>query len=154
KAVTTPIEVNLAIHYGCHLSREVDGNDPWRKPRMMRELVEATGTRVNDYGLEKLCCGFPISQFDREFSLQQRLLPKLRSIENTAAEAIVFACPACTSQFENGHDMLIGSGVELTEYPCIHIMELLALSFGVPPAELSLDFHSNAVKEFAECFWE
>ena len=154
KAITTPIEVNLAIHYGCHLSREVDGNDPWRKPRMMRELVEATGARVNDYGLEKLCCGFPISQFDREFSLQQRLLPKLRSIENTAAEAIVFACPACTSQFENGQDMLTGSGVELTEYPCIHIMELLALSFGVPPAELSLDFHSNAVKEFAECFWE
>jgi len=154
EAVTTPVGVNLAIHYGCHLSREVGGGDPWRKPKMMRELVEASGAKVNDYGLEKLCCGFPISQFDREFSLQQRLLPKLRKIEDTAAEAIVFACPACTGQFENGQNMLIGSGVELTEYPCIHIMELLALSFGVPPAELNLDLHSSAVKEFAECFWE
>ena len=152
--VTTPVAVNLAIHYGCHLAREVDGGDPWRKFRMMRGLVEASGAKVNGYGLEKLCCGFPISPFDREFSLQQRLLPKLRSIEDTAAEAIVFACPACIGQFENGQDMLVGSGVELTEYPCIHIMELLALSFGVPPAELNLDFRTSAVKEFAECFWE
>ncbi len=53
-----------------------------------------------------------------------------------------------------GQDMLVGSGVELTEYPCIHIMELLALSFGVPPAELNLDFRTSAVREFAECFWE
>jgi heterodisulfide reductase subunit B len=154
KEVITPVEVNLAIHYGCHLSREVDGGDPWRKPRMMKNLVEATGAKVSDYRLEKLCCGFPISQFDREFSLQQRLLLKLRSIENTPAEAIVFACPACIGQFEYGQDALTGSGVELTGYPCIHIMELLALSFGVTPAELNLDFHSSAVKEFAECFWE
>jgi len=152
--VTTPVAVDLAIHYGCHLSREVGEGDPWRKPRMMRDLVEASGAKVSDYGLEKLCCGFPISQFDREFSLQQRLLPKFRGIKNTTAEAIVFACPACIGQFESGQDMLTGGGVELTEYPCIHIMELLALSFGVPPAELNLDFHSSAVKEFAECFWE
>jgi len=154
KSVTTSVEVNLAIHYGCHLTREVNGNDPWRKPRMMKELVETTSAKLIDYGLEKLCCGFPISQFDREFSLQQRLFPKLRGIENSTAEAIVFACPACISQFENGQDALAHGGIEVTKYPCIHIMELLALSFGVPPAELSLDFHSSAVKEFAECFWE
>ena len=154
KEVITPVEVNLAIHYGCHLSREVNGGDPWRKPGMMKNLVEATGAKVSDYSLEKLCCGFPISQFDREFSLQQRLLPKLRSIENTPAEAIVFACPACISQFEYGQDMLERSGIELTGYPCVHIMELLALSFGVAPAELNLDFRSSTVKEFAECFWE
>ena len=154
KEVTTPVEVNLAIHYGCHLSREVNGGDPWRKPGMMKSLVEATGAKVSDYSLEKLCCGFPISQFDREFSLQQRLLPKLRSIEDTPAEAIVFACPACISQFEYGQDTLTGSGVALTGYPCIHIMELLAISFGAVPAELNLDFRSSAVKEFAECFWE
>jgi len=154
REVNTPVEVDLAIHYGCHLFREAEGGDPWRKPRMMKALVEATRAKLSDYGIEKLCCGFPISQFDREFSLQQRLLPKFRGIENTVAEAIVFACPACISQFESGQDMLIGSGVELTEYPCIHIMELLALSFGVPAAELNLDFHGSAVKEFAECFWE
>ena len=88
--ISTPVEMNLAIHYGCHLSREVDGSDPERKPQMMRNLVEASGAQLSDYGLEKVCCGFPISQFDKEFSLKERLLPKLRSIENTAAEAIVF----------------------------------------------------------------
>jgi len=154
KEVKTPVEVDLAIHYGCHLYREVGGGDPWRKPTMMKELVEASGAKLSGYGFEELCCGFPISQFDRACSLEQRLLPKLRAIENTAAEAVVLACPACTSQFEAGQVALRMSGVELTEYPCIHILELLALSFGVPPAELSLDFHSSAVKEFAECFWE
>lgn len=154
REVTAPAEMNLAIHYGCHLYREANGGDPWRKPKMMRDLVEVTGAQLSEYGLERLCCGFPISQFDRKFSLQERLLPKLKGIEQTAAEAIVFACPACLSQFESGQSMLAGTGVEVTEYPCLHIMELLALSFGASPAELSLDFHGSAVKEFAECFWE
>ena len=154
KEVNAPVEVDLAIHYGCHLSREVDGGDPGRKPGMMRDLVEASGAQLSNYGFEKLCCGYPISQFDREFSLKQRLLPKFRGIESTAAEAIVFACPACISQFETGGNALVRRGVELTEYPCIHILELLALSFGVPPVELNLEFHGSAVKEFAECFWE
>jgi len=151
--VTTPVSMDLAIHYGCHLFREVDGDDPWRKPGMMRDLVEACGVRLVDYGLEKLCCGFPTSLFDREFSLKQRLLPKFKGIENTTTEAVVFACPACINQFETGQDALTRSGVELRGYPCIHILELLALVFGVPPAELSLEIHSNAVKEFAESFW-
>lgn len=154
KEVNAPVKVDLAIHYGCHLFREIDGNDPWRKPRMMRDLVEVSGAKLVNYGLEKLCCGFPISQFDREFGLEHRVLPKLKGIENTTAEGIVFSCPACISQFETGQAALRRSGVELTEYPCIHILELLALSFGISPAELSLDFHGSAVKEFAECFWE
>ena len=151
KEVLAPVEASLAVHYGCHLFREIENNDTWRKPKMMRDLIEATGASLVDYGLEKLCCGFPISQFDRNAALKERILPKFRNIGNTDAEAIVLSCPACLHQFETGQAAL---GDEILQYPCIHILELLALSFGIPPSELSLDVHNSEVKEFAECFWE
>src|SRR5512138_332873 len=63
------IEVPVALHCGCHLLREPDGGEPFRKAAMMRRVVEAAGARVVDYGLDRLCCGFPISQFDKTAAL-------------------------------------------------------------------------------------
>ena len=151
-AVKRPVEVAVALHYGCHLMREPGGGDPFRKPRMMRALVEAVGARVVEYGLERLCCGFPIAQFDKPASLEERLLPKLAAISRTAAEALLFCCPACLTQFETGQ----ATAGERTPgpYPCLHLLELLALALGAAPAELSFDTRGPLAKEFAECFWE
>ena len=153
EACTTPVQVPVACHYGCHLFRETEGLDAWRKPRMMKRLVEAAGASVADYGLEQLCCGFPIAQFDKDAALKERLLPKVRALHRTNAEAIIFCCPACLNQFETGQGTLGEGGAEVGSYPCVHLLELLALSFGAAPAELHLDLRLGATKEFAECFW-
>ena len=83
KAISRPVDISLALHYGCHLFRETTHPDTWRKPRMMKGLVEAMGARCVDYGLEQLCCGFPISQFDKDAALKERLLPKLKALSAT-----------------------------------------------------------------------
>ncbi len=153
QVLTTPVEVSVACHYGCHLFREPEGLESWRKPRMMKSLIEAAGARVADYGLEQLCCGFPITQFDRNMALKERLLPKLKALGKTNAEAIVFCCPACLNQFETGQGALKELGFDIGPYPCVHLLELLALSCGATPAELHLDLRLGATKEFAECFW-
>ena len=147
--VVKPQKIRLALHYGCHLYREPEGEDIMRKPNMMKELTRLTGAEIVDYRLERLCCGYPSMQADEEFSLKQRLLVKLRHIREAGADAVVLTCPACTIQFEIGQVMLKRYGVQYN-IPCINIMELLALSFGVPSKDLHLELHKSPVSRLAQ----
>jgi len=149
KEVKKPLKLRVALHYGCHLFRSEEGEDMWRKSEMMRELVRATGAEVVDYGIERLCCGFPSMHADEEFSLKSRLLPKLREIDRAKADCVVVVCPACTLQFETGQVLLRRYGFKYN-LPCIYLSELLALAFGIPSAELSLDFHRSPVLQLAQ----
>lgn len=147
--VKKPLKLRAALHYGCHLFRSEEGEDFWRKSEMMKELVQATGAEVVDYGIERLCCGFPSMHADEEFSLKSRLLPKLREIDRAKADCVVVVCPACTIQFETGQVLLRRYGFKYN-LPCIYLSELLALAVGIPSAELSLDFHRSPVLQLAQ----
>lgn len=148
-AVEKTLELKTALHYGCHLLRPGENGDIWQKPKMMEALVRATGAEVVSYGLERLCCGFPSMHADEEFSLKNRLLPKLKEMENVHADCVVLVCPACTMQFETGQMLLRRYEVRYN-FPCIYLTELLALAFGIPAAELSLDFHRSPVSQLAQ----
>jgi len=87
--VVKPQKMKVALHYGCHLYREYKSPDIMRKPNMMKEIAMQTGVEIVDYGLERLCCGYPSMQADEEFSLKQRLLLKLDRISNAGADAVV-----------------------------------------------------------------
>ncbi|MEM2192815.1 MAG: CoB--CoM heterodisulfide reductase iron-sulfur subunit B family protein, partial [Candidatus Hadarchaeales archaeon] len=133
-------DLKLAIHYGCHLFREEKGKDIWRKPRQLQELVKATGAEVIPCPLDKLCCGFPVSEVDREYSLKRNLLPKLQCYSHLGVDGVVVVCPTCNIQMESGQLSLRRYGANFS-IPCLHLVELLALAFGVPAAELHLEFH-------------
>jgi len=147
--VVKPQKIRVALHYGCHMYREPEGDDINRKPNMMKELTRATGVEIVDYGIEPLCCGYPSMQADEEFSLRQRLLLKLRRIKEAGADAVVLSCPACQIQFEIGQIMLKQYGVQY-RIPCINLMELIAISFGVPSRDLHLEFHKSPVLQLAQ----
>ena len=146
--VVKPQRIRVALHYGCHMYREPEGGDINRKPNMMKELTRVTGVEIVDYGIERLCCGYPSMQADEEFSLKQRLLLKLRRIKEAGADAVVLSCPACQIQFEIGQIMLKQYGVQY-RIPCINLMELMAISFGVPSKDLHLEFHKSPVLQLA-----
>ncbi|MEM2607245.1 MAG: heterodisulfide reductase-related iron-sulfur binding cluster [Candidatus Bathyarchaeia archaeon] len=143
------LNMRVALHYGCHLYREYKSADIMRKPKMMKELAEQTGVQIVDYGLERMCCGYPSMQADEEFSLKERLARKLSKITSTGADAVVMACPACMIQFELGQVMLRSHGIQFN-LPCINLMELLALSFGVPSKELLVEFHRSPVPQLVK----
>lgn len=140
--------LKLAIHYGCHLFREERGEDIWRKPRQLKELVEATGAVVIPCRLDRLCCGFPVSEVDKEYSLKKNLLPKLQCYSQLGIDGVVVVCPSCNVQMESGQLSLRRYGMSFS-VPCIHLLELLALAFGVPAEELHLGFHRSPVAELA-----
>ncbi|NIR86131.1 CoB--CoM heterodisulfide reductase subunit B [Candidatus Bathyarchaeota archaeon] len=146
--VKKPLRLKATLHYGCHLFRSEEGEDIWRKSEMMKELVAATGAEVVDYGIERLCCGFPSMHADEEFSLKSRLLPKLKEIHKAKADCVVVVCPACTIQFETGQVLLRRYGFRYN-LPCMYLSELLALAFGIPSEELSLEFHRSPVLRLA-----
>ena len=147
--VVKPQRIRVALHYGCHMYREPEGGDINRKPNMMKELTRVTGVEIVDYGIERLCCGYPSMQADEEFSLKQRLLLKLRRIKEAGVDAVVLSCPACQIQFEIGQIMLKQYGVQY-RIPCINLMELMAISFGVPSKDLHLEFHKGPVVQLAQ----
>jgi heterodisulfide reductase subunit B len=143
-----PIKAKLAVHPGCHLFREPNGGDIWRKPKQMEELVRATGAEVVPCELNRMCCGFPMMQADEEFALKRNLLPKLECYQRLGIEGVIVPCPSCNLQFETGQIMLRKYGARF-DIPCLHLVELLALAFGVPAEELALGFHRSPVQQLA-----
>ena len=143
------LRFKAANHYGCHIFRTKEENeDPWRIPNMMKDLVDATGVEFVEYGLERLCCGYPPLLADPKLALEERLLPKLKGIEKAQARCVVVSCPACMIQFESGQVKLkeMGAG----KLPVIHVLELLGLAMGMKPEELHLEFHRSPVMELAK----
>jgi heterodisulfide reductase subunit B len=146
--VSRPLHLRAALQYGCHLFRCVEGEDIWRKPDMMKSLTKMTGAEVLEYGLERLCCGYPTMTHRRDFSLEHRLLPKMRRIQGAGADCVVHVCPACIVQFESGLVLLRKFGASF-QLPMIHLIELIALSMGITGEELALDVHRSPVMDLA-----
>jgi heterodisulfide reductase subunit B len=149
KFVKKPLKLRLAIHPGCHMFRETEGGDIWRKPKQFEEIVKATGADVVKNKLDRLCCGFPVMQVNEEFALKRNLLPKLAAYQEHGIEGVVVSCPACNVQFETGQVLLRKYGARYN-IPCLHIVELLAMAFGYSAKELALDIHRSPVQQLAQ----
>jgi heterodisulfide reductase subunit B len=149
KHIERPLKLKLAMHPGCHLFREENGGDIMRKPRMMREIIHATGADVIECKNDRICCGFPMMQADEEWALKNNVLPKLVCYQHAQVDGVVVPCPTCNLQFELGQVMLHKYG-ERYNIPCLHIVELLALAFGFSAEELALDIHRSPVLQLAQ----
>lgn len=148
KFVRRPVRAKLAVHPGCHLFREREGVDIWRKAKQLEELVLATGAEVVHRKLDRLCCGFPTMEVNEELALKQNLKPKLECYQHVGVDGMVVCCPACGVQFEAGQVLLRKYGARFN-IPCLHVVELLALALGVPARELALGFHRSPVPQLA-----
>ena len=150
--VQAPFTARVAIHYCCHLFRPGPDGDIWLKHDMTKDLLKAVGADVLRYKLERFCCGFPAFQVDPEFSLKERLAPKLASMRAVGADCVVTACMACMTQFERGQVMLKRYGIEYN-MPVMHPVEAIALALGVKPEELGLEVHRTPVPQLVKLIY-
>lgn len=136
-------KLNVAIHPGCHLYRAHSRDKVLEKPKMLEDIVAATGAKIVDYKLQRFCCGYPHRIVEEEFSLKTMLAQKLHNIWEAGADCIVVPCPACNIQFEFGqlelkrkYKMTFGEGI-----PVVHVIEFVALGIGIKPEEFGLQTH-------------
>jgi heterodisulfide reductase subunit B len=143
-------ELKVAAHTGCHMLRS--GQHPRERIKLLDNLIKPTGASAVNYGKEMLCCGFPASTADENFALENVIKPKFEAIMSAKAEAIVTGCPTCLYQLEASQLALAKCNINCG-MPVLHLLELLALSFGNRPDKLGLETHRGTAREFALKKW-
>lgn len=137
-------DMKVAVHYGCHFlkpSKIKDLDDPER-PRILDDLVEATGAVNISYRDKQMCCGAGggVRSGNPELATQFTE-SKLKSMKEAGAQYIIDVCPFCHLQFDRTQKDVKGY-----DLPVIHLAQLLGLAFGVPANKLGLDIQEVPAK--------
>jgi len=149
--VTDLTGVNAATHYGCHVLRpssilKVDDPD---EPRILDELVQATGVRSVPYLKKTLCCGATIRGISKDTSLDLTY-EKINQAKRSHADCFVVLCPTCFNQFDTGQIELRSSGKGDSSLPVLYLPELLGIAFGMNAEEMGLGLHKIKTKSLLE----
>ncbi|HTY46974.1 MAG TPA: CoB--CoM heterodisulfide reductase subunit B [Methanomassiliicoccales archaeon] len=137
--VKNPLSYNVAVHYGCHFikpSRVKHLDDPER-PRILDELVEATGAKSINYKDKIMCCGAGGGVRSRNSSTALKMTEeKLKNIKKVNGQLILDVCPFCHLQYDRSQKDLPGYNI-----PVVHLSQLYGMAFGLPRNELGLEAH-------------
>lgn len=141
-AIKQPLEgFNIAIHYGCHITRPssiVEFSDN-RKAETLEDIVAALGAKSVDYEMKDVCCGGSLNYLNEldSFGIIQK---KLMHIQKAGANCIAVVCPYCYLQLEMGQIKLAKQNVDIA-IPVLHLAELTALALGIEKIDSLLEMH-------------
>ncbi|KKH45366.1 CoB--CoM heterodisulfide reductase subunit B [Methanosarcina sp. 1.H.A.2.2] len=150
-AVTHPLDLRVAVHYGCHLikpshERKLGSAE---NPSFFDELVEATGARSVEYEDKTACCGAGggarSAVLDVALALTEK---KLGHMQSANVDCIVDACPFCHLQFDQGQIELADRLGKEFNIPVLHYSQFLGLALGYSPEELGIHLNRIQNSEF------
>ena len=150
--ITNPLTgLKVACHTGCHYMRpsEIMQYDDPMEPKVLRELVKATGADVVDYEEEVLCCGAGVGNTDDKVAVQV-LKRKFDSAISAGADCFVVICPACYQQMDNNQRNLQKMFEKEYNIPILYLTELIALGMGYKYDDLNLKLHRARPKALLE----
>ena len=143
-AVTAPLNLNVAVHYGCHFlkpSAEIDIDNPI-KPTILDELVEVTGAKSVPYKDKMMCCGAGGGVRSRDIDVTLSFTrEKLQNMKEAGVDAIVNVCPFCHLQFDVGQTEVNKNYGENWDIPVFHLAQLYGMAMGVSKEDLTVDAH-------------
>jgi len=145
-------ELRAATH-GCHMLKDRERKGAHYRLDMMDELVKATGAEIVNYGSRFLDCGYPSTKVNHRFAYLERLAPNMEAMVEAGADVAVLGSSICLTHFINGKAALEDYG-KIFPLPCLHLTELLALSFGMRPKEMDLKMGRRVTGEFAAELWK
>lgn len=144
EAVTNPLNLNVAVHYGCHFlkpSAEIGIDDPI-KPTILDELVELTGAKSVDYKDKMMCCGAGGGLRSRDLDVTADFTKeKLTNMREAGVDAIINVCPFCHLQFDVGQVEVNNKFGTDFDIPVFHLAQLYGLAMGLSAEDLTVDAH-------------
>jgi heterodisulfide reductase subunit B len=140
-AVKIPLDdLNVAVHYGCHLirpSKILDVDHPER-PYKIDIILEALGAKSVAFAAKLECCGFCARlNEDIGFKLVEDKMTELKDLE-VDVDVMVGVCPACVGQYDRKERLLSRKTGKELDIPILYLAELMAVAFGIDADKLGL----------------
>ena len=133
-------DLNLAVHYGCHLIRpsKIMQFDHPEKPEKIDIILEALGAKTVDFATKLECCGF-CARLQEEIgeNLVEEKMTELCDLE-VEVDALIAVCPACTTQYDRKEKIIARKTGKQLDIPVLYLAEIMAVALGVELEDLSL----------------
>lgn len=142
--VEKPLDLNVAVHYGCHFLRPSDEIkiDNAEKPTILDEIVETVGAKSVPYKDKMMCCGAGGGLRSRDIDVTLSFTKeKLDNMTAAGVDAIVNVCPFCHLQFDVGQTEVNKKYGSDFKIPVFHLAQVLGLAIGLGSDDLTLDSH-------------
>ena len=139
--VVKPLDdLNLAVHYGCHLVRpsKIMRFDHPEKPEKIDIILQALGAKTLDFANKLECCGY-CARLQEEIGekLVEDKMTELCELEEEV-DALIAVCPACVTQYDRKEKIIARKTGKILDIPVLYLPELMAISLGIDMEELSL----------------
>ncbi|RJP71221.1 MAG: heterodisulfide reductase [Candidatus Abyssobacteria bacterium SURF_17] len=142
KSIDKPLDgLHAVVQYPCHTlfpSELVGFDSPPARPRIMRELVEALGAKVDSFSREYQCCGgaggFHGTSAAEARGFAQTKFDAIKS--ETQADFMVVSCITCLMFLDNVQKEL-SEGNGKYDIPVFDYNQILALCMGFDPKQVA-----------------
>ena len=133
-------DLNLAVHYGCHLIRpsKIMQFDHPERPETIDRILKALGAKTIDFATKLECCGYCARLQDEigEHLVEQKMT-ELCELEEEV-DALIAVCPACTTQYDRKEKIIARNKNKELDIPVLYLAEVMAIALGVELEDLSL----------------
>jgi heterodisulfide reductase subunit B len=133
-------DLNLAVHYGCHLIRpsKIMQFDHPEKPEKIDIILQALGAKTVEFANKLECCGY-CARLQDEIGekLVEDKMTELCELEEEV-DALIAVCPACTTQYDRKEKIIARRSGKKLDIPVLYLAEIMAYALGVELQDLSL----------------
>jgi len=133
-------DLNLAVHYGCHLIRpsKIMRFDHPEKPVKIDIILEALGAKTVEFANKLECCGF-CARLQEEIGMKlvEDKMTELCELEEEV-DALIAVCPSCTTQYDRKEKIIARKTGKELDIPILYLAEVMAIALGIDLEELSL----------------
>ena len=151
-----PLNLNIAVHYGCHYIKPSEIYEDFEDPEVpysLEEIVAAVGATPVQYEDKKQCCGGAVLGIDEAVSLEMTR-QKLSHMKNAGADAMVLVCPFCDIMYDVNQKRIEKQSEEKFGIPVLFLPQFIGLALGLPPDNLGLKLNRVSVRSLLKTLGE